>query len=69
MRHASIETTMGYYVDLNVDEMADDLWANHPAGVKGGNKPAPGNISGNIRPFDAPVSADRLDANTDSTTD
>jgi len=22
---------MGYYVDLDVDEMADDLWANHPA--------------------------------------
>ncbi len=31
MRHASIQTTMGYYVDLDVDEMADDLWANHPA--------------------------------------
>ena len=31
MRHASIETTMAFYVDLNVDEMADDLWANHPA--------------------------------------
>ena len=29
MRHASIQTTMGYYVDLDVDEMADDLWANH----------------------------------------
>ena len=22
---------MEYYVDLDVDEMADDLWANHPA--------------------------------------
>lgn len=31
MRHASIQTTMGYYVDLDVDEMADELWANHPA--------------------------------------
>lgn len=26
MRHASIETTMKYYVDLNADELGDDLW-------------------------------------------
>ncbi len=47
MRHASISTTMAYYVDLDVDEMADDLWAKHPA-----EKPAaaPGNISGNTAP-------------------
>lgn len=44
MRHASIQTTMGYYVDLDVDEMADELWANF--------KPA-GNISGNICPESA----------------
>ena len=53
MRHASIETTMGYYVDLNVDEMADELWANHPA--KAGTKPAKSNTSGNIGPVDAPA--------------
>ena len=29
MRHASIQTTMGYYVDLDIDEMADELWASH----------------------------------------
>ncbi len=27
MRHASIQTTMGYYVDLDADEVADQLWA------------------------------------------
>lgn len=27
MRHASIETTLGYYVDLDADELADQLWA------------------------------------------
>ena len=37
MRHASIQTMMGFYVDLDVDEMADELWANHhPADVKTG---------------------------------
>jgi integrase len=63
MRHASIQTTMSYYVDLDTDEMADDLWANHPAEANDGNKPAPGNISGNIRPVDAPALTDGLDTN------
>jgi integrase len=35
MRHASIQTTMGFYVDLDVDDMADELWANHPASENG----------------------------------
>jgi hypothetical protein len=48
MRHANVQTTMQYYVDLDVDEMADDLWANYPA-TAGGNPPS-GNISGNIGP-------------------
>ena len=51
MRHASIQTTMGYYVDLDVDEMADELWANHPA-TAAVSLP-PGNISGNICPDSA----------------
>ena len=51
MRHASIQTTMGYYVDLDVDEMADELWANHPA-TAAVSLP-PGNTSGNIRPDSA----------------
>ena len=40
MRHASITTTMGYYVDLDADEVADQLWADF--GDSG-----QGNISGN----------------------
>jgi integrase len=27
MRHASINTTMTYYVALDADEVADELWA------------------------------------------
>jgi integrase len=27
MRHASIQTTMQYYVDLEADDVADVLWA------------------------------------------
>jgi integrase len=42
MRHANVQTTMQYYLDLGVDDMADELWANHPA--------TPSNISGNIGP-------------------
>ena len=44
MRHASINTTMAYYVDLDADEVAGDLWA------KFGNTAAEGNNSGNIAP-------------------
>ena len=29
MRHASIETTLGYYVELDADELAAELWASH----------------------------------------
>jgi integrase len=46
MRHADIQTTMSYYVDLDVDEMADDLWASHPA-TGAANLPS-SNISGNM---------------------
>jgi integrase len=64
MRHASVETTMGYYVDLNVDDMADDLWANHP--TTAGAKPGASNISGNNRPVDAPALPEWVDAKHDS---
>ncbi len=30
MRHDSIETTMRYYVDLDADEMAEELWKAEP---------------------------------------
>ncbi len=29
MRHKSLETTLRYYVDLDADELADELWASH----------------------------------------
>ena len=38
MRHESIETTMSYYVDLDADELAEDLYRAHEragAGEKG----------------------------------
>jgi integrase len=47
MRHEDIQTTMGYYVDLDADEMADELWAAHPATI--GNTPPTGNRTGNNR--------------------
>jgi hypothetical protein len=46
MRHEDIQTTMRYYVDLDVDEMADELWASYPAAE--GTTPRSGNKSGNI---------------------
>jgi hypothetical protein len=45
MRHANIATTMVYYVDLDADEMAEDLWADCPAG----------NTNGNNRPIETPT--------------
>jgi len=35
MRHESIETTMGYYVDLDADELAEDLYRAHEKGRNG----------------------------------
>ncbi len=61
MRHAAIETTMGFYVDLDVDEMADDLWAGKWA--TDGNTAAPSNISGNNRPVDATALTEGVDGN------
>jgi integrase len=29
MRHESIQTTMGYYVDLDADELAEQVWKDH----------------------------------------
>jgi integrase len=48
MRHASIGTTERYYVDLDSDEVADELWANYAP--TDGNTPALGNKPGNISP-------------------
>jgi len=43
MRHAGIQTTMAYYVDLDADELAAELWSKHPS-------PEAGNTFGNIGP-------------------
>lgn len=37
MRHSAIETTMRYYVALDADEMADELWAGFDSGNTYGN--------------------------------
>ncbi|NMC21098.1 MAG: site-specific integrase, partial [Thermogutta sp.] len=44
-RHASIQTTLGYYVDLDAEALADELWAEYapPANETG-------NTFGNIDP-------------------
>jgi integrase len=44
MRHSAIQTTMNYYVDLDADEMANDLWAKFG---ESGDTPGQGNILGN----------------------
>ncbi|NLX95923.1 MAG: site-specific integrase, partial [Rhodopirellula sp.] len=41
MRHADIQTTMKHYVDLDIDDMADELWASW------GAEKGAGNTSGN----------------------
>ncbi len=48
MRHANVQTTMKFYVDLDVDDMADDLWKDHPAASVA--NPPVSNISSNIDP-------------------
>ena len=45
MRHANIETTMKYYVEMEADEVASKLWSEHAPEAKIG---ADGNNSGNI---------------------
>jgi hypothetical protein len=32
MRHESIDTAMGFYVDLDADELAEDLYRAHEKG-------------------------------------
>lgn len=46
MRHRSVATTEKYYVSLNTDELAAELWAKHGAA---------GNTDGNTRPESAPA--------------
>ncbi|NQU23571.1 MAG: site-specific integrase, partial [Candidatus Nealsonbacteria bacterium] len=42
MRHSSIETTLGYYVELDADELAEELWndySGNTCGNSGQNSP------------------------------
>jgi integrase len=42
MRHRNIETTLKYYVALDADDIADELWAKHaPVGTSVGTLPNP----------------------------
>ena len=33
MRHDTIQTTEDFYIDLDVDEIAAELWREHSAGI------------------------------------
>jgi integrase len=57
MRHASIATTMAFYVDLDAAEVADQLWAGW--GDSTGNNPENGNTLGNTRPQEARTDGQR----------
>ncbi len=52
MRHASIETTLRYYVAQDAADVADELWATWGGDetAETSNNPASGNTSGNTRP-------------------
>jgi len=47
MRHADIQTTMSYYVDLDAAEIADTLWQGFES-----EKTQNGNTRGNTQPFE-----------------
>ncbi|MCC6124719.1 MAG: site-specific integrase [Pirellulales bacterium] len=49
MRHANIQTTMSFYVNLDAEEIADNLWADF-----GQEKPQNGNTCGNT-PTEKPL--------------
>jgi integrase len=59
MRHAAIQTTLAYYVDLDAAEVARELSAKF--GVAKGNSPAQGNILGNSGPLTAGTVVDGPD--------
>jgi integrase len=46
MRHESIETTMAFYVALDADELAEDLYRDHEKRVRGEN----GTVFGTVAP-------------------
>ncbi|HBO44379.1 MAG TPA: hypothetical protein DD670_10690 [Planctomycetaceae bacterium] len=50
-RHSSVTTTLTFYACMSADDVAADLWANHPATEDG--RLASGNTVGNTRPEEA----------------
>jgi len=63
MRHASIETTLRYYVAQDSDDVADELWATWGEGEKAGA----GNILGNSVPLTGQEEKKGCDADTTAT--
>jgi hypothetical protein len=63
MRHSAIQTTMGFYVELNAADVAEELWAKF--GASKGNSPAQGSTLGNSDPKNAsgPGQAERVRSN------
>lgn len=45
MRHETVETTMRYYVDLDADDIAAELWRDYPGKISGGNRDVEGRHS------------------------
>ena len=59
MRHESIETTMGYYVDLDADELAEDLYRAHGK-EEGGQASA---VSSTVGGREGESAAEEIDTN------
>jgi integrase len=57
MRHETINTTLGYYVDLDADNLAEDLWRTHKTADSG-------IISGITQPANENERQDALDVNS-----
>lgn len=60
MRHASVQTSMQYYVDIQADDIAADLWKSHVRPV--------GDTLGDTRPEDAEIKSDVSSESLDSET-
>jgi integrase len=67
MRHESIETTMGYYVDLDADELAEDLYRAHGKGGNGQSGTVFGTVGDSGR--DSTVAGIDLTADNERTID
>lgn len=61
MRHESIETTMGYYVDLDADELAEDLYRAHERAGAGEQ----GSVLGSVEAHGTETASRIVNANGD----